>query len=151
MSKIPITIELLPNQVSLDKNRFDQILLETIKTQYTHKCTRQYGYILRVLRVLHIHKKFLSIYNGNIVVNCEVEVNNLIPEIGKSYQAVIRNIYPQGLIVLVENCIRVFIPGQFSNKKVNQQIHFKCIQVRFKKGTWDCIGELHDYIPSNLI
>lgn len=137
---IPITIELIPNQVPLESIRFDEVLFHTIKNQYTHKCTKKYGYILMILRVHSIQKKILSIYNGNIVVDCKVEITNLIPNVGQIYLGSVKNIYPQGSIVIVENCIRVFIP-RLQSIKIGEQIRFRCIQVRFKKGIWDCIGE----------
>jgi len=142
---IPITFEFLPTFDFCD-DEFSDLILNKIKDTYKFKCTKKYGYILSVISIEKIRKKYISIYNGNVIIDCDILVDNILPKIGEIYTAEIKNIYLQGLILLLKKCIRVFVP--IENKKLDFQVgsnlNFLCSQVRFRKGSWDCIGKLID-------
>jgi DNA-directed RNA polymerase subunit E'/Rpb7 len=130
------TIEYIPDLSNPTEN-----LLERFQEQYTNTCSRQYGFILKIIRVVGIVSSKISIYNAHNIVECEIEVYSLIPQIGETLSGTIQQIFPQGLILLVENCMKVFIPSPKKVYTPKQIIEFEVIQTRFQKGKYDCIGK----------
>lgn len=115
-------------------------ILERFQQKYTNTCSKEYGYILQVIRVVQIFSSRISIYNANIIVECDIEVECLKPKIGEQVHGTIQQIFPQGLIVLIENCMKVFIPSPKGQYHKQQEIQFMIVQTRFQKGKYDCIG-----------
>lgn len=135
IQKIRKTIEYIPDL----RNPIEH-LLERFQKRYTNTCSKEYGFILNILRVEQVLSTRISIYNANIIVECEIEVECLIPKAGETAEGIIQQIFPQGLILLVENCMKVFIPSPKYNYQKQKPLEFKILQIRFQKGKYDCIG-----------
>jgi DNA-directed RNA polymerase subunit E'/Rpb7 len=122
-------------------------LLVHLQKQLQYTCSKHTGFILEVIRVTQIHSRKISIYNGNIIVDCSIEVDRLLPEVGQRIQGVVKQTYPQGLIIIVCNCMRVFLPcSGHQTVKPDDYVDFEITQIRFQKGKYDCIGTPN---PSN--
>lgn len=142
-SVIPKTIEFIPNLNSRNVDR--RIILSEFKRNVENSCCQKYGFILEVIEVKSILSNKLSMYNGKLILNCLIEIEHLLPQPKATVIGVIQQKFPQGLIVLVKNCMKSFIPcmeSALSNLEVGDEIEFEISQIRFQKGKYDCIGDL---------
>lgn len=116
-------------------------LLERFKTKYEFTCSKKYGFILKVNRIVKINACKISIYNGNAIIDCDIDVECLIPQTNQILNGKITHIYPQGIIVMARDCMKIFIPtGTKSTKKIGSDIDVIITQIRFQKGKYDCIA-----------
>lgn len=121
-------------------------LLEYLQKNFQYTCSKQYGFIIRVIRVVQIHSRRISIYNGNIILDCSMEVDYILPEVGQKMKGVVKQCFPQGVIALACDCMKVFIPSVKNSP--TQVISFEIVQTRFQKGKYDCIGKIIKDLPS---
>jgi hypothetical protein len=130
-------------EVQLDTDRTTS-LLEHFQQKMRWTCTKKYGFILDVLRIVQIKSRKISIYNGNIIIECIIEVDQLYPKVGQTSNGTVKQIFPQGIITIVKDCMKVFIPcdTRSISFKPEQIVNFKVVQTRFQKGKYDCIGQL---------
>lgn len=117
-----------------------QQLLEYLQKYFQYTCSKKYGFIVKVLKLSHIHSRKISIYNGNIILDCSMEVNYILPEVGQKMKGVVKQCFPQGVIALACDCMKVFIPQ--IKETPTSIVHFEIVQTRFQKGKYDCIGKL---------
>lgn len=131
-------VEFIPNDSISSMN--DILLL--FKKKYEMTCTKEYGFILEVLSVNKIISSTISIYNGNVILECELLIKNLLPIQNQVLVGRIKQVFPQGIIILIDNCMKTFIPNSSikNNKKIDIEIQFVIEQIRFQKGKYDCIG-----------
>lgn len=131
------TLEYVPNLHAVDDG-----LLERYRQHYRNTCTKTNGYIIEINRIFRVLERKLSIYNGNIIVNCEVEGDCLLPEIGQIVMGTLKQSFEQGWIFLVCDCMKVFVPRTGNPTLSNTPIPIEITQTRFQKGRYDCIGRL---------
>lgn len=115
-------------------------LLSHIKNKYEKTWNKKYGYILNVNKITKLCSNRISIYNGNTIVNCLVEIQHLLPEKNNIFpfsKIVVQQNFPQGMIVLLENVMKIFIPKE---KIIPNPEYIEIIDTRFQKGKIDCIG-----------
>jgi DNA-directed RNA polymerase subunit E'/Rpb7 len=114
-------------------------LLQHIRQSLERTCSRTHGFILHVVRIIQVHCRKISIYNGNIIADCTVEVQHLLPQIGQWMDGIVKQTFAQGSIALVQDCMKVFLP----NVRIQplESIRFRIVQIRFQKGRYDCIAE----------
>jgi DNA-directed RNA polymerase subunit E'/Rpb7 len=124
-----------------DLNHPLDALLEKFQEKYTHTCSKDYGFVLRVIRIVRVLSNRISIYNAKMIVECEIEIECLLPVSGEVFQGTIQQIFPQGIIVQVDQAMKGFIPSPKHVYEKQQTISFRVIQTRFQKGKYDCIGE----------
>lgn len=131
-------VEFIPNDAISSMN--DILLL--FKKKYEMTCTKEHGFILEVLSINKIISSTISIYNGNVILECELLIKNLLPVQNQVLVGRIKQVFPQGIIILIDNCMKTFIPNSSikNNKKIGIEIQFVIEQIRFQKGKYDCIG-----------
>lgn len=138
--RVAKTIQFIPDLHDVERD-----LLAQFQQRYENTCSKECGYILQVVRVVDVLRRKLSAYNGNVIVDCIIEVQCLLPEPGQRAQGRVKQTYAQGLIVAVEDCMKVFIPRTCIPAHVTFQVHdtidFEITQTRFQKGRYDCIGK----------
>jgi DNA-directed RNA polymerase subunit E'/Rpb7 len=115
-------------------------LLEYLQNTFQYTCSKQYGFIIHVVRIVRIHSQRISIYNGNIILDCDIEVDYILPEVGQKMKGTVKQCFPQGTIVLAHDCMKVFIPNTKNTPK--EKMDFEIVQIRFQKGKYDCIGKV---------
>lgn len=140
---IPKTIEFIPdlNSKSVDL----RMVLAEMKKNVEKTCCQKHGFILEVIAVKSILSNKLSMYNGKLILDCLIEIEHLLPHPNAIVSGVIQQKFPQGLIVLVKNCMKSFVPcveSDLSTLEVGDEIEFEISQIRFQKGKYDCIGDL---------
>lgn len=129
------TIEYIPNLSDpLDG------LLERFQKKYINTCSKEYGFVLQVIRIVQTLSSKISIYNAHIIVECDIEIECLIPKVGEIVYGNVQQLFPQGVILIVQNCMKTFIPSPKKQYIKNQQVTFRIEQTRFQKGKYDCIG-----------
>ena len=132
------TIEYIPD---LNKRENNDEILEIYKKTYENTCSKKYGYIIKVLDIKQIIEKKISIYNGKVIVKCEILIDSLYPKVGLVINGNIQQIFPQGMIIIVKNIMKTFIPTKNKiNFNIGDEITIKLEQIRFQKGKYDCIG-----------
>jgi DNA-directed RNA polymerase subunit E'/Rpb7 len=120
-------------------------LLEYLQNTLQYTCSKQHGFIIRVIGIVRIHSQRISIYNGNIILDCKIEVDHVFPEIGHKTKGLVKQSFPQGTIVLAYDCMKVFIPSvKIASKEI---VDFEIVQIRFQKGKYDCIGKIVKTLP----
>jgi DNA-directed RNA polymerase subunit E'/Rpb7 len=139
-----IARQVIPCRIEYQLDVEQSPLIHHLRKKIQRTCTKRYGFILDILRVIQVHSQRVSIYNGNIIVDCTIEVDRLYPEIDQIAKGVVRQIFPQGTILMVSDCMKVFIPNSDPPMRIqmNEIVEFRVIQTRFQKGKYDCIGKL---------
>lgn len=142
--RIVKTIEFTPTSFTEKKINKDDIL-SMIKEKYINTCSIDYGFIVDIKSLEKVIDSTISIYNGNIIIKCEIEITNLCPIVGQVLEGVIERVFNEGVILIVQNCLKVFIPFTLQQKnkyKPKSIIKFQIENIRFQKGKYDCIGKL---------
>jgi hypothetical protein len=78
------------------------------------------------------------------MIECEIEVDCLLPVPGQEVQGVVKQVFAQGWIVLVFECMKVFVPrGSETSVDIPllSVVDVEITQIRFQKGRYDCIGK----------
>lgn len=138
IQRVVKTVECIP-----DLHDVDGSLLDHFRRRYENTCTKECGYILGVLNVHKVLRRRLSAYNGNLIAECEINVRCLRPHIGQRVQGLVRQVFAQGMIVWVHECMKVFLPhsGTPLPARVDDLVSLEITQTRFQKGRYDCIGK----------
>lgn len=135
---IEATVEFIP-----DLQRADHDLLAHYRRYLEGTCTKHHGFIVRVLGVQRVLNRTLSIYNGKLIVRAAVDVECFFPRTGLQVPGVIQQVFPQGLIVWVAECMKSFVPlPRVSSFTRGTPVQVTLSQLRFQKGRYDCIATL---------
>ena len=132
-SVIETSIEYIPDLTDISK-----VLLVELRKKYENSCSKKHGYILRVNKLVEIIKYRVSIYNGNVIVNCKIEIDHLLPKrdmLIPYTQSDIKQVFTQGKVIIKDN-MKIFIPSEYLGSKPE----IKIMDIRFQKGKYDCIG-----------
>lgn len=136
------TVEFVPDLANPDYN-----LLDRFRHRYENTCSKESGYILRVHRVLDVRSRKLSAYNGHLLVRAVIEAECLLPETGQWVDGVVKQTFAQGWIVLVQECMKVFVPRTDpvpgTALDVDHPLRLRLTQIRFQKGRYDGIGAVN--------
>lgn len=92
----------LPPQF-LDANLKDH-LLRLLQEKYYGCCLKNYGHILEVTQI----QSFKNI--ENTVFQVKFEADCLNPKVGDKVEAVVSCLYPQGILIVVKDIQKAFIP-----------------------------------------
>jgi DNA-directed RNA polymerase subunit E'/Rpb7 len=132
-SVIETSVEYIPDLSDVSK-----WLLIQLRKKYENSCSKKHGYILRVNKLVEIDKYRISIYNGNVIVNCKIEIDHLLPKKDMLIPYVssdIKQVFPQGKVITKDN-MKIFIPNEYTGSSSQIRI----MDIRFQKGKYDCIG-----------
>ena len=131
------TIEFIPDNININ------VILDMFKKKFNYTCNQEYGYIIDVISVEKIIDSVISIYNGNVILTCEILIENLLPIVNSKIKGIVKKIFPQGFFIMVRNCMKIFVPNEGEkNIKIDSEVEVEIIQIRFLKGKYDCIGKL---------
>lgn len=96
----------------LDQN-LEHHLLNKVNETIVGECTKEYGYILSIYRIVEILDNKISPANSDIVFTVSIEVENLKPEKDSEYEGKICMILPTGIFLVVEDRLKVLIPKNY--------------------------------------
>jgi len=129
-----MTITVLERRICIEHQYLDSDikihLFAKIKEIMKNECTKDYGYILEVKRILKIEDNYISSANCGNVFTVLFEVENLKPEDGKQFKGKVCMIFGTGIFINIQNKQKVLIP--ITNLK---DYIFNQTEKTFKKGS----------------
>jgi DNA-directed RNA polymerase subunit E'/Rpb7 len=132
------TVEFVPDLAQPDTD-----LLARFEARYANTCSREHGFVRHVLDVLAVRSRKISIYNGHAIVHARIVAECFFPQSGVRAMGEVQQIFPQGAIVWVADCMKTFVPTEPTGSppvRVGQVVEVELMQTRFQKGRYDSIG-----------
>lgn len=142
----------------LDSNIMDH-LFEKIKSSVLNECTKEFGYIIEVKRILEIRDNWISSANSDVVFNVLFEAETLKPEVGLHLQGKVCMIFPNGILLDIQNKLKFLIPlqslegyelnkaGMFYKKgeekiEKGDELTVEVSEIKYKDQSFMCFGNL---------
>lgn len=91
-----------------DKNIKNHIF-NKVKQDLENTCSKEYGYILEVNKIIKIKDNYISSNCENIFI-VDLEMTTLKPEIDKVFEGLICMIFSGGVFINVKNKLKVLVP-----------------------------------------
>ena len=144
----------------LDKN-LRKSILDKAKTCFKNDCSKEYGYILNVNKIVKIKDNYISNVNSDVIFIIDIDVDTLKPEINDILSDKVSMIFSGGLFINIKDRIKVLIPVnslsgytfEQSTKrfikdkniiKENDIVKVKISGVKYSNKNFSCFGELVD-------
>jgi DNA-directed RNA polymerase subunit E'/Rpb7 len=161
MSEIKkLTKRLVVANDCLDKNLNDAIF-KRLQVASENDCNKEYGYILKVEKLLKIDDNYISNVNSELIFIVSFKALTIKPEINKVFTDTIWMVLSGGIFLNVKNKFKVLIPpNALSEYSFNQDkkayIHkenktileqgsectVKITGIRYMNKNFDCFAEL---------
>lgn len=124
---------------------------------YLNTCTKDDGYIIEILDLVEILDNKISRANARIIFKLRLKALIIKPEVDKPMDGIVSNCLPNGVFIMIENCIKVMITPMslkdyfFNNKNyvkddktisVGTPLTAIIKKIRYEKNKFTCIGEL---------
>ena len=93
----------------LHKDIYNHILTK-IKETTINECTKEYGYILDIKKLIRIKDNYISNVNCDSIFVVEFSAEILKPEIGKNFTGEVCMLFPGGIFLNIKNKQKVLIP-----------------------------------------
>jgi DNA-directed RNA polymerase subunit E'/Rpb7 len=140
----------------------EMLIKETIKNE----CTKEYGYIIHVNRLISIDDNFITPANSDIVMDIQFEVDTIKPCIGKEFKGSICMVFKNGIFIDLYGLLKILVPASslqdytfttgvdknnasFVSKhrslKKNDVISIIVSGVKYSNHSFSCFGNLKDY------
>lgn len=114
-------------------------LTRMIKDEKINTCSRQHGYICKVMGLEKIHEGHVSLGDATNRLTVSYRVQAIRPEIDDVYEAVVTGNYSQGVFLKVLDLFQVLLPGVSASS--GSSIKVKMAHVEYKNKAFWCIGE----------
>lgn len=113
-------------------------------SQYVNTfCDNDKGYIINHTDVIDIIPGKISGICEMVIMNVSFKVKYFKPESGCSYSATLVGKYDLGLIAMIADKIKVFVPVKHINSyDYDNCIPIRILEIRYKHNNIDCIGEI---------
>ncbi len=136
----------------LDQNIMKRLLVKISEMTFG-ECTKEYGHIISVKRIVEI------VNNEDTVFTVRFEAETLKPEIGNKYTGVVCMVYKDGIFINVAEKQKMLIPsitlqgytfedvsGSYAkgNKKIKEgdKIEVVVTAAKYIKQSFSCVGSL---------
>ena len=140
-------------------NDIRKYILDKIKEVTFNECTKDYGYILDVKKVVKIKDNYVSNANCDNIFTILFEADTLKPENGKEYEGIVCMIFAGGIFFNIKNKQKVLIPitnlkefifdqtkKQFKKEKViikeGDVLNVIITGTKYSKKSFSCFGNL---------
>ena len=134
-------------------------LLEKVKASLTNTCSKEYGYISNVIKIVGVVDNTISA-SSEIMFKLKILVEALKPEVGTTLTGTATMVLQHGVFIEVDKKLKALIPSRnmegFEFDKVKSvykkgdvvykagdKITFKIASVRYEKNNFSCIGTLN--------
>lgn len=135
-------------------------IFERLKKSTVNECSKEYGYILDIVKLIKIKDNYVSNATSEIVFEVMFEIETLKPEIDKVFTGDVCMIFVGGIFLNIKNKIKVLIPitsmkdykFDQTNKvfikkdktviKQGDVLNVKITGIKYSKKNYSCFGEL---------
>jgi DNA-directed RNA polymerase subunit E'/Rpb7 len=93
----------------LDQNLMDHLLSKITELTYGN-CTKEYGYILKIIKINDIISHEISRANTDNIFNVDFDVEILKPEKGLEVEGVVCMVYKDGIFINILDKQKMLIP-----------------------------------------
>ena len=142
----------------LDSN-IHKYIEKKVRESYLNDCTKDIGYITAIKKIVKIKDNYLSNSCSDIVFEVIIDVENIKPDIGSIFKGNVCMIFQDGILINVQNIMKVLIPlsslkgykligdefvsiEEESKIKINDQVNVKIIGSKYTRKNYACFGEL---------
>ncbi len=140
----------------LDQNIMSHLLSE-VKKSMEGECTRDFGHILNVTRIVDVKNNCISAATSDIVFTVVFEANILKPEEGRNLTGTVCLLIPTGILLNVQDKLNILVPratlngyefnqGKYEKEgmviKNNDVLIVNITGVQYSKKKFSCIGRL---------
>lgn len=146
----------------LDSN-IEQNIFNKLKKSTVNQCSKEFGYILDIVKLIEIKDNYISNASSEIVFEVMFEIETLKPEIDKIFTGDVCMIFVGGIFLNIKNKIKVLIPITtmkdykfiqsekiFKKDKIvikqGDVLNVKITGIKYQKKNYNCYGELVDEI-----
>ena len=158
-------IEILKQRLVVDNSflgkKLNEYIFSRLKEVAKNDCTKEYGYIIKVNKLIKIVDNYISNVNSELVFIVEFEAETLKPKINDIFEDEIFLVLKGGIFFNINNKFKVLIPPsalsnyQFDsecksyvnktddNKLIKgKKCKIKITGIRYINKKFDCFGEL---------
>lgn len=163
-------IEILKQRLVIDNCYLEKNLQASIfnrlKEVAENECSKEYGYIIKVIRLIKIVDNYISNVNSELIFIVEFEAETIKPEINSLYEDEIFLVLRGGIFFHISNKFKVLIPPNslcdytfnadnksYVNKNDSSIFLVKGIKckikitgIRYMNKKFDCFGELVEIV-----
>lgn len=121
------------------------------------KCSLEYGYILKINKIISIEDNLIAPANSLVIFNVIYEADILKPEVGQELVGTVCMIFKHGIFVDIYEKMKILIPSSsmesyiFKNScfvsdntkiSVGINVKIKIVMIKYEKKNFSCIGKL---------
>lgn len=157
------SVEVIEKRICIDPaflgQNFKKDVFNYIKNVCENECSKEYGYILKVLKINKIKDNNISGNNCEIILTVDILVETLKPEINKIFTDKVCMIFSGGIFLDIKNKFKVLIPAtslqEFTFKsetksfvkddleiKENDSVSAKITGIKYNKKNFSCFAEI---------
>lgn len=142
----------------LDSNILRHLLNKIIDLT-KNECSKEYGFIIGIKRIISIDDSWISAASSENVFTITFEAITLKPEIGSVLEGNVCMIFPNGILLNIEDKMKFLVPlsslseyqlnkqeGFYFNEKrkisKNDRVSVSVVDVKYKNQTFMCFGNL---------
>lgn len=147
---------ILKKRIVIHPHEFSENITDLIERKIKNlPCTREYGYVIEIIKILS-YESMLSRNNGNNIVTVQIKAYTFLPTVGLDIDCIVNMIFPQCIFATFIN-IKIVIPvselenftyenQQFKNAdtviQIGDSIKVEIVNTRFKQKNFSCIAKL---------
>lgn len=149
----------------LDKN-FKFHLFDKLKKTMIGKCTLDYGYIIKINKIIKIGDNYISPVDSLVIFDVIYEAEVLKPEINQELLGKVCMVFKHGIFVDICGIMKVLIPVSsmksytFNKSSFNHNngveisvgtlVKIIIVMIKYEKKNFNCIGKLVNVLESKL-
>lgn len=154
---------IITRRICLESKFLDSNILRHIFNKIVdltkNECTKEYGYIINIKRIISIDDSCISAASSDNVFTITFEAITIKPEIGSVLEGIVCMIFPNGILLNIEDKMKFLIPlssliGYELNKQEcfyfnekrkiskNDRVSVSVMDVKYKNQTFMCFGNL---------
>ena len=160
-----MTTTVIERRICIDPQFLDsnilQHLFDKVVTSTYNECSKEYGYIINIKKIIGIKDNWISTANSDIVFTVVFEAITLKPEIDSQFIGEVCLVFPNGVLLDVQNKLKFLIPlssligyelnreGMYyekDDKKIEKgdKLLVKVAEIQYKNKVFMCFGSIVD-------
>ena len=139
-------------------NKITDHLFDKLQKTMTGKCTLEYGYIMKINKLIMVGDNSITSANSLVVFDIIYEAEVLKPVVGQNLSGAVCMVFKHGIFVDIYNKMKVLIPVSsmksyvFDNSRfvhdndteisVGVDVTITIVMIKYEKKEFSCIGKL---------